>query len=69
MGAKYSSNYSSNETAYWNEKDKKWEIKGGINCITSVNFFLGYMLKKGGNGYKPDFFKDDKGNEWHPPLP
>ena len=53
MGAKYSSNYSSNETAYWNEKDKKWEIKGGINCITSVNFFLGYMLKKGGNGYKP----------------
>ena len=53
MGAKYSSNYSSNETAYWNEKDKKWEIKGGINCITSANFFLGYMLKKGGNGYNP----------------
>lgn len=53
MSANYSANYSSDETAYWNEKDKKWEIKGGINCITSVNFFLGYMLKKGGNGYNP----------------
>lgn len=53
MDAKYSSNYNSNETAYWNDKTKKWEIKGGINCITSVNFFLGYMLKKGGNGYSP----------------
>jgi hypothetical protein len=53
MSAKYSADYSSSETAYWNEQTKKWEIKGGINCITSVNFFLGYMLKKGGNGYSP----------------
>lgn len=44
---------SQSQVASWNNQKKDWDIRGGLNCITAVNFFLGYMLKKGGKNYEP----------------
>lgn len=53
MDTSYSPDYNSSDTAYWNDKKFKWEIRGGLNCTTSVNFFLAYMLYKEKDGYDP----------------
>lgn len=52
MGAGYS---SSAKGAIWDANARNWTIPdGNLNCLAAVNFFIGYMLKKGGNGYDPD---------------
>jgi hypothetical protein len=52
MAAEYASDYQSADAAATWDKATGWKAKK-VNCITSANFFLGYMLQKGGNGYKP----------------
>jgi hypothetical protein len=54
LGAEYAEDYASPDAAaYWDRQKGEWVTPGKLNCITAVNFFLGYLLRKGGNGYEP----------------
>ena len=47
------------KAAWWDNKTKKWQIPKALNCLSSINFFLGYMLKRGGKGYDPNVYNSN----------